>query len=703
MTSGVPPERQCTLPSCDREAADALATAGLCPEHQDGLDSANDAGSGGEDGQTDDGNPGSAAGESPLAPGDARRAFTNRLQDARLDTRRFIDVHDGEKRSTNHTQHDPDSSSLHGNYGVYGGAGAGDATDWILVDIDVDDYDGERAPDWIPETFTVASPHTDGDSGGQFYVAVPDGTAEALKNAVGTANPAPSWGGVRIHNQYCVGPGSQLDGCSKDWCDDCADADGGYYCIKHDDPIAFLETDEFVEAVQEDMPDRKHEVEYPDATRHEFDDLDIEDYEPDATGAEESTGNVRDILAALDRIDARHVAEDTIVHRWNREATTSGNYEAFVPTWGKSANGTANIVDDRIWQDTGGNGYGGPVTMALIDTGDLRPDTASPPSGELFWKGVEHLRELGYSIPEYDLSPADAENVAVLPETPSLIHASGDWNWRHVGRRQDGLTLQDVRDRTQEAIETSMNHGDQILIESLPSSGKSTGARKTALETDTQITYFAPRREVMEEFAAECRALGLDVYTLPSFPKHCTTASGEHGDEIRDKVLDWYNRDAPPKEIHAHAEGELGRPLPCQEQEGQECPYSSMWRFDPDDFDVIIGHYNHAHKETVTTGRVAVFDEFPGSAYETTLSQSLETSVTAFLKRQPAIPYDDYADLMDGRSDDLRRAQALEWFTENDTKDDPFITFDIDYGHAKAPRAVYTIIAASQNDLGNGW
>lgn len=135
----VPPGRQCTLPSCSREVAGNRGRGGLCSEHLPE-----------PDGSAEHARVGYDANETVRSPEEARRVFGERLEAAGLDTRRFIDVHDGEKPSTNHTRHRPDSTSLNGNYGVYGGAGDGEDTGWIPVDIGVDDYEGERAPDWTP-------------------------------------------------------------------------------------------------------------------------------------------------------------------------------------------------------------------------------------------------------------------------------------------------------------------------------------------------------------------------------------------------------------------------------------------------------------------------------------------------------------------------------------------------------------------------
>jgi len=167
--------------------------------------------------------------------------------------------------------------------------------------------------------------------------------------------------------------------------------------------------------------------------------------------------------------------------------------------------------------------------------------------------------------------------------------------------------------------------------------------------------------------------------------------------------MDWYERGATPQDIHACAEYEFGQPLPCQDHEEQECPYTSMWRFEPDDYDILIGHYNHAHKETVTSGRTVVYDEFPGETYEQRLDHHLEPTVSAFLGQAQGMPFDDFTDLIAHRDMPERRAKALQWFEENEPEDDVELVFNTNYARACAPLVVFTIIAASKDDLGNGW
>lgn len=130
-----------------------------------------------------------------------------------------------------------------------------------------------------------------------------------------------------------------------------------------------------------------------------------------------ATGNSREVADAVDRLDARDVADRTIVRKWNDNATTSGDNRAFIPTWGGAdCNGTANIVDRDGWVDTGGPGAGGPLEMAAINMGELghRQAEWGAVSGDLWGEAVDHLREIGFSIPAFegDTGPTTAADEA---------------------------------------------------------------------------------------------------------------------------------------------------------------------------------------------------------------------------------------------------------------------------------------------------
>ncbi|WP_227376361.1 hypothetical protein [Haladaptatus halobius] len=303
-----------------------------------------------------------------------------------------------------------------------------------------------------------------------------------------------------------------------------------------------------------------------------------------------------------------------------------------------------------------------------------------------------------------EISAGEREHTAVLPAAVrDLTTAASGWDWKHAAERDDAtLTVEDARERTVDAITDAYISGDRVLVEALPTMGKSYGAVKAAADTGEQVTVLTGRghKEQYEQFREWCDEHGLDYYTLPSFTRDCETANGEHGYEWADTVNGWYNRGATPKEIHKAAEYVLDRPLPCQEHEGQRCPYASKWDFDPDEYDVLIGHYNHAHKAKVAAGRTVVFDEFP-DAYETLLGPELQGAISYWLETTDGVPFDDYTDLLENREDERRRADALLWFDEHDVEPDETHVFDDTSAHAAAPLAVFTLLAS--DDLGNGF
>jgi len=157
---------------------------------------------------------------------------------------------------------------------------------------------------------------------------------------------------------------------------------------------------------------------------HDYDreDYDLEDYEPVATSSEETTDDIRDVFKAIDRLDAQRVASRTIVREWLDDR---GDRRTFAPTWAPASyTGTANYVDRDKWIDTGSRGgYGGPVAMAAIDAGLVR-DTACPRRvrGKTWFEAVDHLRDLGFSIPVLeDTTSADEEDPRDLLELDVVV------------------------------------------------------------------------------------------------------------------------------------------------------------------------------------------------------------------------------------------------------------------------------------------
>ena len=298
----------------------------------------------------------------------------------------------------------------------------------------------------------------------------------------------------------------------------------------------------------------------------------------------------------------------------------------------------------------------------------------------------------------------DAEPRALLPPAVrDLTAATTGWDWRHTAEQSDeDLSVDEARNRTTEAIADAYGTGDRVLIEALPTMGKSYGSIKAAAETGEAITVLTGRghKEQYDQFKQVCDEFGLSYYQLPSFKRDCETANGEHGGEWSDTVDGWYHRGATPQQIHKAAEDVLGERLPCQ-QDGHTCSYTAKWDFNPDEYDVLIGHYSHAYRgDKVVNGRSVVLDEFP-NAYETTLGPELQGAVSYWLDTTPGIPFDSYTDLVEHRSDADRRGEALAWFDEVGVDADEGHVFDDRKAHAAAPLVVYTLLAGE--DLGNGF
>lgn len=165
-----------------------------------------------------------------------KRIVVNRLEAARLNLDRFINVRNGTKSTFNHTRRQP--GELTGNYGVYTGEG--------LLALDIDDmgtWERSSGPANAPATFTVATPH---DGQHRYYRATADVWC-ALRSALdGTLNPPLDWGELYA-SKYLVGPGSKLDDCSQFECSECSTNDPGQYTIEADRPIARISSDDVIE------------------------------------------------------------------------------------------------------------------------------------------------------------------------------------------------------------------------------------------------------------------------------------------------------------------------------------------------------------------------------------------------------------------------------------------------------------------------
>ncbi|MDB2269336.1 hypothetical protein PM035_16980 [Halorubrum ezzemoulense] len=104
--------------------------------------------------------------------------------------------------------------------------------------------------------------------------------------------------------------------------------------------------------------------------------------------------------------------------------------------------------------------------------------------------------------------------------------------------------------------------------------------------------------------------------------------------------------------------------------------------------------------------RVVAIDESPTSAFTEGFSpDEVASAVSNFLDTHEGLPFDNYTDLLENRSDKYRREDAEKWFETHQ----PDLALDVttvmksrDRGsHTKAPLMTYALLVG--RDLGNGW
>ena len=172
-----------------------------------------------------------------------------------FNTERFIPLQKGKKAPIAHETQP--LQTITGNYGIKSGNG--------IMHLDVDDYkDGMSVPDKILSLRNDSTPLLTGltpHGGTHFTYPVPEDAPRQIEEVTGKKNP--TIGGcveVKSHNQYVVGPGSELDGCDKEWCEDCFKPYEGHYPLTETNSQPQFDFQRFlsvVESLTEELPEEK--------------------------------------------------------------------------------------------------------------------------------------------------------------------------------------------------------------------------------------------------------------------------------------------------------------------------------------------------------------------------------------------------------------------------------------------------------------
>jgi len=265
----------------------------------------------------------------------------------------------------------------------------------------------------------------------------------------------------------------------------------------------------------------------------------------------------------------------------------------------------------------------------------------------------------------------------------------------HVAAQQGEFTQSTIWDacRTaiRDAIESQLNskQAAKVIIDGLPTIGKTRHATEIAFDLDVQAAILTHRYETRDEHLNLAAEHQKAVVEVPTLDRDCPTRSGDHGSGWAERINDYRSRGASPTYLHYY----LQDTLPCM-QDG-DCPYLERWDA-VEEADVIVGGPAHAALDPVVDDRVVIFDEDPGTAYRTEFdANQLSTAISTFLSKNNDLPVDNHFGLIGAATNDsmgtIRDAIRNE-LSDNTSIASPMEAVNDDGGHAEAPTAVLAML-----------
>jgi hypothetical protein len=270
------------------------------------------------------------------------------------------------------------------------------------------------------------------------------------------------------------------------------------------------------------------------------------------------------------------------------------------------------------------------------------------------------------------------------------------------GSTNNIIRTEEARTRLSALIRDSLAQDTPILIDALPSVGKSYGVVDWAKETGNPTTVFTIRTELYDQYRQWAKEAQLSFKRLPSFHNDCETASGEYGDDWKERVLEAYTQGLGPSEIHHSADKLFNKSLPCM----GTCSYLSKRDFEPEDVDLILANFRFAYRDEYTEGRYVVFDEFPNDDFLNEFGAGEVASITRwFCAENEDFPADYKGDIDSASGNPSYKTRLLTWFSERNPvlrRDAASaISANSQKAHPEAAAIVYSLLTAKQLD--NGW
>lgn len=275
--------------------------------------------------------------------------------------------------------------------------------------------------------------------------------------------------------------------------------------------------------------------------------------------------------------------------------------------------------------------------------------------------------------------------------------------------------IQLMYDDVEAAIEALTYYGEPVIFKGAPGVGKTTSLFKVAYKKTELVTYLAGRRDLYEAAKKIARDAGFtkdDIAVAPSPFQACPTFRGDHGDRLEGEYKDLYSNAVSAAYLH----NSDSIPSPCHNVD-TPCPYMDQRIGNPDEYDVIIGHYRHAYNPEMINERITFVDEFPGDSFTMGIKKRgdpdkrIGPTLDGYFTYAEFLPWDSFEDFISNidRVDDVTTVcgDILEHPNGGDT--DGLIIGEKELlslppenrFHRKAPTIVFGLLLA--RDLGNGW
>jgi len=458
---------------------------------------------------------------------------------------------------------------------------------------------------------------------------------------------------------------------------------------------------------------------------------DLEDHTPSATGADETTDDVRDVLAAVDRLTPRDLPL-----RSRQVGTDATGWEKWDPSTYRTSSGNDSLhrpPGEPVFHDFKHGESFGVLSLFAAEQGILsRPWDRL--AGADWWDAVDAARDRGAPIPEY-VGPRDGDADPVAPLALAKLDALADADRERYARKR-GLSIpstDDARARLRDALFRELRAGNRTVLDAPTALGKSHTVATTPWRDYVDVTggapvvHLHPTTDARDDAAGATRSASATGAVLKGRKERCPVARGDHDppedgedperapDEIvtvdGDPAREWFDRMCDRKGLPfstAHAlareHNDQGRDaLPCCES--GDCPAVTQWDGLPRDddgepaVDVIHATHPFAYVPSLRQGTNLVLDEQPDFTADLG-DERIRRMVTAYLQAvdAPVTTWEAFvtlarADLAGGESDAARERDAVDDALGTDPGREWYVT-DPD-AHAYAPdlaRAIWNAL-----------